>query len=118
MFWIFLLACVGATHIIVDGSIFARLRGKVVSWNRPWLTELISCYQCAGMWIGFILGLIMQPIAWETTWTVIRVWLALIATPCICGFAGSFASMAGAALLNYLDAPAMAVKKINEQHQA
>jgi hypothetical protein len=119
-----LLAAVGLSHLVVDGSILAKWRGRMIKKykeEKPWVLELITCYQCTGFWAGFITGLILQPIPWFTyLWWWVALPLHLIVTPFVFGFAASYLSMVGAALLNYLDAPAMmanAIKK-NEQSKA
>lgn len=102
------LSAVGLSHLIVDGSIFAGVRGYLVEKykeSHPWVLELISCYQCTGFWTGALVGLLLQPISWGfwlPSWTL---------TPLLMGFASSYASMAAAAFLNFLDAPMMNVKK-------
>jgi hypothetical protein len=121
LFVIALLAAVGLSHIIVDGSIFAKWRGSLVEKykeTKPWVVELISCYQCTGFWAGAFMGLFLQPFYWYFhlsfyLWKWLAVILSLPAflllTPFIVGCAASYASMAAAALLNWLDAPAMAI---------
>jgi hypothetical protein len=122
-----LLAAIGMSHIIVDGSVLARWRGKMVvkyKDTRPWVVELISCYQCTGFWTGAFTGLALQPITWGLfsyfTWwlaLILSIPLWLVITPFIFGCAASYLSMAGAGLLNWLDAPALmahAMKKQNE----
>lgn len=116
-----LLAGVGLSHLIVDGSIFKRLRGLLLEkyqHTHTWVLELISCYQCTGFWAGALVALFLQPIAWGFSWYW-NVPLWLIITPLIFGFAVSYLSMVGAALLNYLDAPMAAIsnKKQNESNK-
>lgn len=60
-FFIFLLACVGMTNVLVHGKILdvIKIFGKSL---RGWLTtpkflaEMLGCYECAGFWVGIILG--------------------------------------------------------------
>jgi hypothetical protein len=97
MFWAFLLASVGMTHILVDAALppLVVFRSWVVEKGPDWLKKLVSCYQCMGVWSGFVLGAILHPLP-ETPWLV---------DAFVCGCASSYASMAAAALLNYLDRP-------------
>ncbi len=125
-----LVAGVGLSHIIVDGSIFAKWRGSLIERyrdTRPWVVELISCYQCTGFWAGALMGLALQPISWglfDHLWwwlaLLISLPLWLLVTPVIVGCGVSYASMVGAAFLNWLDAPAMAIaaKKKDESNKA
>jgi hypothetical protein len=131
IFFIAVLAGVGFSHILVDGSILAKWRGSLVEKykdKKPWVLELITCYQCTGFWCGAVTGLLLQPIYWYYTLIfVLNHWLAvlasvplyLIVTPFIVGCATSYVSMVGAALLNWLDAPAMAIAaRKNESNKA
>src|SRR5262249_32769390 len=87
---LFCIAVIGATHIIVDGKIFQPVRDFVVKYLPAKLSELLSCYQCCGTWMGFLLGfLISGP-------DIIKIFL--------CGCSGSFLSSWGAIYLNYLEA--------------
>lgn len=90
----FLIAATGLTHLLIDGSIFSKLRSWVISFNNEWLKELVSCYQCAGFHLSFLLGLIFNPLNLPWYYSVF-----------ICAFAGSYSAMFGAAVLNYLDSP-------------
>lgn len=118
-----LLAAVGLSHIIVDSSLLSKLRGwliKKYSEKRPWIIELITCYQCTGFWTGALMGLLLQPIIWHVILFNVKIYDSLfwvfdfLLTPFIIGCATSYLSMAGAALLNWLDAPSMAMSKKNE----
>lgn len=53
---IFLFACVGMTHIIIDGTIFTSLRAKLKKTLPAYLHNLFECYMCSGFWCGVILG--------------------------------------------------------------
>ena len=115
LFLIAVLAGVGASHIIVDGTIFAKLRGWIKTKfenTKPWIVELIICYMCSAMYTGAFFGLILQPFSWYSVFSkLLPHWAALLAsipfyvyiTPFIVGCATSYCSMAGAALLNFLD---------------
>ncbi len=133
LFLIAVLAGIGLSHLVVDGSIFAKLRGSLVEKykdTKPWVVELITCYQCTGFWGGVVMGLILQPFHWYTDLSfVLWKWLAivlsiplyLLTTPVIVGCATSYVSMAAAGFLNWLDAPAMAIaanKKKDESSKA
>ena len=48
-FVLFCLAAVGATHIIVFGSVFEKARVKL-NWS------ILTCTQCAGFHVGWIFG--------------------------------------------------------------
>lgn len=124
MFLVALLAAVGMSHIIVDGSIFAGWRGRKAkqqeeTGKKSWLLEMATCYQCSGFWAGAFMGLVLQPITWGFAWYwCLPLWL--LVTPFVVGCASSYASMAGAGFLNYLDAPmaAIANRRKNESNQA
>lgn len=130
LFIIAIIAAVGMSHIIVDGDIFTKWRSDIVEKYkdnpRHWLVRLISCYQCTGLWSGVFMSLFLQPFPWFDflspllwSWLVIYVCvpLYLLVTPAIVGFAASYCSMFGAALLNYLDAPAMAVAATRKKNE-
>ena len=87
---LFFLASIGMTHVVVDGSIFSWLRSLAVKYLPKRISAIFSCYQCAGMWCGFLLGYFIidkDPI---------KVFA--------CGCASSFLSMLAATFLNYLEA--------------
>jgi hypothetical protein len=53
-FILFILGTLGLTHIVVEGTIFNRVR--------PYLGRLGDCFQCAGFWSGGLIGYILfQP---------------------------------------------------------
>lgn len=114
MFWT-ILAAVGLSHILVDSSLppLVKLRGWLLKKQKEphpayvdWAVELVSCYQCTGWWSGLFMGLVVQPMFWGFEWWGWNWLLGATVTPLVAAFAASFASMVGAALLNYLDAPA------------
>lgn len=84
-----LLAVIGMTHIIVDGTIFLPVRNFLKKWLPSKVYQLFECYQCCGTWCGFFIG-----------WLLFGTWSAVIAV----GFAGSFVATWGATYLNYLEA--------------
>lgn len=53
---IFLFACVGMTHIIIDGTIFNTLRLYLKNNTPEFFHSLFECYMCSGFWCGVILG--------------------------------------------------------------
>jgi Na+/H+ antiporter NhaD/arsenite permease-like protein len=89
---LFLLACVGLTHILIDGSIFNWLRLWIMNRNIAWLSELWGCYLCLGAWTGALLSLLYNPL--DLPWYV---------SFFLCGFASAFVSVLGAALLIFLN---------------
>src|SRR5438128_2422514 len=96
----FLVACIGLTHIIIDSSIFAKARGWIIDKKIPWLTELLSCYMCCGLHVSILLSFVYNPL--DIPW-YLSMWM--------CGFAGSYAAMFGAAVLNWLDSPMINAKQ-------
>ena len=103
-FLLFSFAAIGLTLIVVDGSIFAPIRDALVeksfdpiknkvveTFKNPigFLKDLTDCYQCSGVWVGWLLGLILK-------WSLVHTFAA--------GFASSFLALLGAALLNYIEA--------------
>jgi hypothetical protein len=104
MIWLLvILAGIGLSHLIVDGSIFSRPRGWVVEKGPAWLKQLVTCYQCTGFWTGIVCGLMSGIFINELVldgW-----WARLLALPVLYGFTVSYLSMAAAATLNYLDRP-------------
>ena len=86
------IACIGLTHIMVDGKIMLWLRELIYSLKIKFLTDMIGCYQCMGFWMGVVLGSIYLPL--DVIWYLqIPLW----------GFASSYLSMLGATILNFLD---------------
>ena len=96
----FLLACVGLTHIIIDGSIMQWFRNLVMRFSDKlgwqWPKDLISCYMCTSVWVGFILGLLMQPAGDK---------LILPVQIFVCGCASSYFTVLATSLLNFFDRP-------------
>lgn len=108
---LFLLGTIGLTHIIVDSSIFAPLREwlkekaptveePVKCFSGKWIAGkigyMMTCYQCAGTWVGFLMGflLLFQPnIGWATNAAIIFG----------AGMASSFLSNWAAIYLTYLE---------------
>ena len=72
----FLLGSVGLTHIVVHGKIFDNIRAQIEK-DRPKigpleLHDIITCYQCAGMWVGMIFGMAMTPF-WGISWSPLMI---------------------------------------------
>lgn len=93
---IFILASIGMTHIIVDGTIFDGVRG----WLKKKLSEkvysLFECYQCAGFWCGMVAGYFTIAI-FMPFWTQVFITF-------FCGCAGSYLSALAAIHMNALEA--------------
>jgi hypothetical protein len=98
---LFVLATIGMTHIIVDGSIMQWFRDLVKNGSQ-WLSEkthrpgfaklggVVDCYLCCGTWCGFFMALVFL------TYNPFKV-LA-------CGCAGGFLANLAAVLLNWIEA--------------
>lgn len=82
MFVLWFLATIGLTAMLVDGKIFQPLRDKTTLWG------MLTCYQCAGFWSGLICCFLSNYPA--------GIVLML-------GFAGSYASLMAAIVLNKLE---------------
>lgn len=114
---IFVLGIIGITNIVVEGKIFHPVREwfnnpPLFSWQKilynvfsfkwftfKWLTfanlcktihSIITCYQCCGWWIGFLLGFVFED------YNI----LFLI----LCGGTSSFLANFFLVYMNYLDA--------------
>ncbi len=55
--FLFCLAVVGLTNIVVDSTLFAPVRSWLKTRVRPGLFKLVECKQCCGTWAGFLCGL-------------------------------------------------------------
>lgn len=103
-FLLFLLATVGCTHIIVDSSFFKGMRDflEVKGWKIPYtelsLYDLVTCYQCAGTWVGFIWGFYMFSLLADGQWRLIDLPLILAF-----GCASSLMSVLAKSWMNYLN---------------
>ncbi len=60
-FLMFILAAVGMSHILVEGTIFNSLKLWLGNggWFRQKILSLMNCYQCSGFWSGAFVGLLM-----------------------------------------------------------
>ena len=92
-FLLFVAASIGATHILVDGSITEPLRNFWKNTAPASLSGLVDCYQCSGFWLGGLMGLLVFPFGLGT----------LFASACAGSFLASFASV----YLNHLEAMTM-----------
>ena len=88
---LFILGCIGFSHIIIEGKIFESTRNWLKKWLPNALYSLLECYQCTGFWAGMFCSYFTFH---EITWTQVFVG----------GCAGSFLSAAGALIMNYLEA--------------
>ena len=102
---LFILASIGMTHIIVDGSIFEGVR----NWLKKQLSEraygMLECYQCTGFWCGLVSG-------YFTIAMFLPLWTQFPIT-FFCGCASSYLSALAALHLNVLEA--RTVIDLNEQ---
>ncbi len=87
---LFALAAIGMTHIIVDGAIFNPVRALLKKILHKSIYKVFECYQCTGVWCGFISGAIFID-------TNIFIIIG-------CGFAGSFLSTFSVHVINYIEA--------------
>jgi hypothetical protein len=87
---IFILASIGMTHIIIDGSIFQFLRDWIKNNLPEKIAKLFECYMCLGFWCGVFMG------ASLLTTDPVQVFA--------CGCAGSILSQLMAVVLNLLEA--------------
>lgn len=87
---LFVLASIGMTHIIIDGSIFQPFRNWIKQNLPEKISKLFECYMCCGFWCGMIIGfgIVSQ--------NPIEVFA--------CGCAGSILSQTTAILLNLFEA--------------
>lgn len=114
-FLLYLLGTIGLTHIVVDSFIFAPLREwlknnapavdePVVNFSGKWwagkVGYMMTCYQCAGTWCGFLMGLLML------TSRQMGLFDNLVMIFCG-GMVGSFAANWAAIYLTYLEAKAI-----------
>jgi hypothetical protein len=88
---LFSFAVVGLTNIIVDpATILQPVRDAIEKSGAQWLNKLVSCYQCTGVWAGFLCG-----------YLIVSHELPVVF---LCGMAGSYLSTASATYMNYLEA--------------
>jgi len=88
---LFSLSVIGLTNIIVDpATIMQPVRDAIEKSGIKWLNKMVSCYQCTGVWAGFLCGYFI--VSHETMVVF------------LCGMAGSYLSTASATYMNYLEA--------------
>lgn len=91
---LFVLSCIGMSHIIVDSSIMQWFRDLVkataIKINLPSAGGVVDCYLCCGTWCGFLMGAI-----WVTH-NPLQVFA--------CGCAGGFLANLAATMLNWIEA--------------
>lgn len=93
VFWA--IASVGMTMIVVDGSIFRKVRELADKYLWSGVAEILHCHQCAGFWCGIIMSILLvsyQP----------HIWFA-------CGCASSCLCVYSAYLLEYIEAKTVVV---------
>jgi hypothetical protein len=56
-FLLFLLSGVGITNLVVNASIFDKIRNFITA-KSGFFGKLISCMMCSGFWVGLILSFI------------------------------------------------------------
>jgi len=67
----FILACYGASNILVWGSIFEGLRNNIkkLGTGPKSLYKLFTCMMCMPTWVGFIFSAVLQLNGWPTPFT-------------------------------------------------
>ena len=105
-FLMFVLSTVGASHIIVDGSIMDKFRVFVKFITKklkiPSFGGVVDCYLCCGTWCGFLMGLI-----W-ISYNPFQVFA--------CGCAGGFLANFAAVILNWIEAMTIVNLPGEEKH--
>lgn len=84
-FFLLLFASIGLSHIMVDGSIFTYPKKKLEDWSSvKWVgglcamaLEMLSCYQCSGVWAGWLVGLVGWFAGMITLWHVLLLGFAV-----------------------------------------
>lgn len=97
---LFVFASIGLTHIVVDSVIFAPAKKFLQSILWDFIGKAFDCYQCAGTWCGFLMG--MSLLSWNPL-----IWIPA-------GFASSFLSYWAAIYLTYLEAKSVVDVKDEE----
>ena len=87
---IFVIAVIGMVNIIVESKLMEPIRILAQLYVHPKIYSLMECYQCAGTWVGFLLG------AAIISHNPILVF--------VCGMAGSYLASLNAVFVNYLEA--------------
>lgn len=87
-FLLYCLATIGLTNVLLDSSLFAPVRNLLQKILPAKVYEVFECHQCMGMWSGFLTGYLL------IATTIPQVFL--------CGCAGSFLSVLGYLLIQYI----------------
>ena len=104
--FVFTFSSIGLTHIVVEGMVLTDWRKrvkdshkKVPFSNKEW-GDMLDCHQCTGFWCGMACAILLIPFV-EIEWTFLRL---LFSVPLIVllGFAASYLSVAGRALIDWL----------------
>lgn len=82
-----IMAAIGLTHILVDGSLFNGIRHRL---QYTWLSFLFNCHQCSGFWCGIVSGLFLYDFTW----------IQLFAFGCITSFLSKLVALIMSALEN------------------
>jgi hypothetical protein len=69
--FLFCLAVIGITAIIVDGTIFDELREWLANKLPEEIYDLFTCHQCMGTWVGLGCGLVLNSGFWGATVTLL-----------------------------------------------
>src|SRR4051812_9189389 len=94
-FILFLMAAVGLSHLLADGSIFAPfkfwLNGK--GWLGAKIVEMMNCYQCNGFWSGLMLALPAWLLGYTIGWYVVLWPLAISIVSPLVGYLKLYAAV-------------------------
>ncbi|MDR1384990.1 MAG: DUF1360 domain-containing protein [Planctomycetaceae bacterium] len=143
-FFLFCMATVGLTAILVDGKIFQPFRERLEKnvrddeerWNsqfpekkppRTWsgfLFSIITCYQCCGFWSGLFCGFCLLLVITDYTLVYNGIRLGtdlqrLFHVPffwLLCGFAGSFLSTVYLMFVEWIFAKTELCRRTNQEH--
>ena len=138
-FFLYCIATVGITSIIIHGNILAPFRQMIGDWAEKvrerrelkmqatgklprrrfveWLNELINCAQCTGFWCGLFCGMILVPpvefvVAHSNDLSVLYSFFRLFC----CGLGGSFLAPLGINLIDWIFYRKMnALRQLEEQ---
>jgi hypothetical protein len=69
--FLFCLAVIGITAIIVDGTIFDEVRDWLAKKLPDELYDVFTCHQCMGTWVGLGCGLVLNTGFWGATGTLV-----------------------------------------------
>jgi hypothetical protein len=77
--FLFCLAVIGITAIIVDGTVFDEVRDWLATKLPEELCDVFTCHQCMGTWVGLGCGLILNTSFWGTTVTLLAAAVGAVA---------------------------------------